>query len=84
MFEDFFRGRINNCGRQLVHGFDNADRECKLAVCQMGQLMTRFEAMAPKIRICRRLEELINGLVHPPMEYVIHPDQVRVQSEMVK
>ncbi len=47
----------------------------------MGQLMARFEAMATKIRSGRRFEELINGEVHPPTEYVIHQDQVRAQSE---
>ncbi len=81
-FEDFFRSRIYNFGRQLVPRFDNADRKCKLAACQMGQLMTKFEAMTTKIWICWRLEELVNGAIHPPMKYVIHQDQVRAQSEM--
>ncbi len=76
-FEDFFRGRINKFGRQLVPGFDNADRKCKLAACQMGPLMAKFEARATKIWNCWRLEKFINGEVHPAMEYVIHQDQVR-------
>ncbi len=73
-FDDFFQGRINNFGWQLVPLFDDADRKSKLAVCRMGQLMVNFEAMATKIWICWRLEELIIGEVHPPMEYVIHQD----------
>ncbi len=44
-FEDFFRGNINNFGWQLVPRFDNSDRKCKLAACQVGQLMTKFEMM---------------------------------------
>ncbi len=35
-FEDFFRGRINHFGRQLVPRFDNADRKSKFAACQMA------------------------------------------------
>ncbi len=80
--EDFFLDRINNFGRQLVPRFDNVDSKCNLAACQMGQLMTKFEAMTTKIRIGWRFEELINGEVYPPMECVIHQDQVRAQSEM--
>ncbi len=75
-------GEINNFGRQFVPQFDNADSKSKLAACQMGQLMTKFEAMVTEIWICWRLEELINGEVHPPMEYAIHQDQVREQSEI--
>ncbi len=81
-FEGFFRGKINDFGRQLVPRFDNADRKCKLAACQMGQLRAKFEAMATKIWICWRLEEVINGEFHLLMEYVIHQDQVRAQSQM--
>ncbi len=81
-FETFFLGRINNFGRQLVPRFDNADKKGKLAVCQMRQLMAKFEAMATKIGICWCLEELIDGEVHPSMENVVHQDQVRAQSEM--
>ncbi len=44
--------------------------------------MAKFEAMATEIGICWRLEELINGEVHPPMEYIMHQDQVRAQSEV--
>ncbi len=69
--EDFFRCRINDFGRQLVPRLDKAARKSKLATCQMGQLMAKFEVMATKIWICWRLEGLINGEVHPPMEYVI-------------
>ncbi len=81
-FEDFFRGRINNFGPQFVPWLDDADRKCKRAACQMGQLMAKCEAMGTKIWICWRLEELVNGKVHPSMEYVIHQDRVRAQSEM--
>ncbi len=80
--ENFFRGRINSFGRQLVPRYDNADRKGKLAACQMRQLNAKFEAMATKIGICWCLEELINGEVHLSMENVIHQDQVRAQSEM--
>ncbi len=80
-FENFFRGRINNFGRQLVPRFDNADRKGKLAACQMRQLMAKFEAMATKIGICWCLEELINGEVPPSMENVVDQDQVSAQSE---
>ncbi len=61
-------------GGDLFHGFDNADRKSNLVACQMGQLMVKFEAMATKMWICWRLETLVNGEVHPPMEYVIHQD----------
>ncbi len=81
-FENFFRGRINNFGRQLVPLFDYADRNSKIAACQMGQVMTMFEAMATKIGIRWCLEELINGESSPSMEDVIHEDQVRTQLEM--
>ncbi len=81
-FEDFFRGIINKFGWQLVPRFDNADRKGKLAACQMGQLMTKFEAVATKIRICWCLEELINVDVHPPMEYVRYQDLLRAHSEL--
>ncbi len=81
-FEDFFRGRINNFGWQLVPRFNNADRKCELVAWQMGQLIVKFEAIATKIWICWRLKEFINWEVYPPMEYVIHHDQIRTQSEM--
>ncbi len=45
-FEDF-----NSFGRQFVPRINNPDRKRKLAACQMGQLMAKFEAMAPKIWI---------------------------------
>ncbi len=73
-FENFFQGRINNFGRQLVPRFDNADRKGKLAACQMRQLMAKFEARATKIGISWYLEELIKGKVHLSMENVIHQD----------
>ncbi len=38
--------------------------------------------MATKISIYWRLGDIITGQVHPPLEYVIHQDQVRAQSEM--
>ncbi len=79
-FEKFLRGSINKFGRQLVPRFDNANRKCKLAACQMRQLMTKFKAMATKIGIGWCLEELINGEVHPSMENVVNQDQVRAQS----
>ncbi len=81
-FENVFRGRIINFGRQLVPRFDNADRKSNLAACQMRQVMAKFEAMTTKIGICWCLEKLINGEVHPFMENVVHQDQVRAQSEM--
>ncbi len=82
VFEDHFRGRINNSGRQLVPCFDNADRKSKFAACQMGQLIAKFEAMATKIWNCWCLEELFNREDHPPIEYVMHQDQVRAQLRM--
>ncbi len=81
-FENFFRGRINNFGRQLVPRFDNVDRRGKLSACQMRQRMAKFKAMATKIGISWCREELINGEVHPSMEKVIHNDKARGQSEM--
>ncbi len=75
-FEDFFRGSINTLGRQLVPQFDHSDRKRKLAACQVGQLMTKFEATATKISIDWYLEELFNGEAHTSMEYIIHQDQV--------
>ncbi len=44
--------------------------------------MAELEVMTTKIWICWRLKELINGEVHPPMEYDIHQEQVRAQSQM--
>ncbi len=81
-FENFFRGRINNFGRQPIPRFDNADRKGKRAACQMRQLMAMIEAMATKSGMCWCLEELINGEVHPSKENVVRQDQVRAQSEM--
>ncbi len=44
--------------------------------------MKKFENMATKIRIGWRLEELVNGEVGLPIEYVVHQAQVRIQSEV--
>ncbi len=60
VFEDFFRGSIDNFGQQLSPRFDNADRKRKLAACRVDQLMMKFEAIATKIRIGRYLEELLS------------------------
>ncbi len=81
-FVDFLLGRTNNFGRQLVPRFDNANRKNTLAACQMRQLKTKFEPMVTKIWIGRCLEELIIVEVHPPMEYVVHQDQVSAQPQM--
>ncbi len=60
------------------------DRKSKHATCQTGQQAAKFEGMATEIWICWRLEELINGEVHPPMENIMHQDQVRAQSDIDK
>ncbi len=44
--------------------------------------MAKFEAIATKIWICWYLKDLINGEVHPPMEFVVHQNQVSAQLEM--
>ncbi len=54
--EDLIRGNINDFGLQLVPRFHDLGRKPTLAACQAGQLMSKFEAMATKIWICRCLK----------------------------
>ncbi len=69
---------------QLRAAICSTVRQCEqeMQTCGLpnGTADGEVEAMATNIWVCWRLEEFLNGEVHPPMEYVIHQDQVSPSS----
>ncbi len=69
--EGFSLSSIDNFGQLLVPWFDDSARIRKLMRYRLGKLMTKLEAMDPKIRIGQRIEEHFNGEKRRAQKHIV-------------